>query len=442
MQELKRFAVDWNGETRRLGIPQSNLDTEIVMTDFPPLADPWQAIVNALENPIGCDPLPETLRPRSKVALMTGDRFTDLMLGSRDGLGLKLLDYLNHLGVRDEDVTLVYAPGSHASPTWQEKIGPELMNRVRTIRHDCFDEKSLTYLGATSRCTPLWVNTEVVEADFRLGIGEISPNVHGGWCGGGKMILPGVSGWDSIQQNHYMVVNEVNTLGLADGNHMRLDMEEAARMAHLDMKVDVLVDSSAQIVDVYAGDFVKEHRAALDGRALEIWMTNMTPADIYVVYPGDGSEQYLASSFFIRIEAAEIGTKEDGVIIMALSAARGWAPDQPGVHNTGGTEELFKAGTEEIARTMVRKEVNVRTWSVLYTARRVLERRRVILVCDGIDPEQARELGFEYCTPRFEDAMAMALEMRGDDSRVAVNLVPRQRTSQRVAWRMMPWREG
>ena len=442
MQEPRRFAVDWNGETRFLEIPQSNLNTEIIMTDFPPLADPWQSIVNSLESPIGCDPLPEMLKPRSKVVLITGDRFTDLMLGSRDGLGLKLLDYLNHLGVRDEDVTLVYAPGSHDSPSWKEKIGPELMDRVRTIRHDCFDEKSLTYLGATSRSTPVWVNTEVVEADFRLGIGEISPNVHGGWCGGGKMILPGVAGWDTIQQNHYMVVNEVNTLGLADGNHMRLDMEEAARMAHLDMKVDVLVDSNPQIVDVYAGDFVKEHRAALDGKAREIWMTDMAPADIYVFYPGDGSEQYLTSSFFIRIEAAEIGTKEDGVIIMALSAAGGWAPDQKGKHSTGDTEELFKEGTPEIARAMVRKEVNIRTWSMLYTARRVLERRKVILVCDGIDPEQAKELGFEYCTPSFDDAMARALEMKSDDSTIAVNLVPRPTASTNVAWRKMPWRQG
>jgi len=316
------------------------------------------------------------------------------------------------------------------------------MDRVRTIRHDCFDEKSLTYLGATSRSTPVWVNTEVVEADFRLGIGEISPNVHGGWCGGGKMIMPGVAGWDTIQQNHYMVVNEVNTLGLADGNHMRLDIEEAARMARLDKKVDVLVDSSPQIVDVYAGDFVKEHRAALDGRAREIWMTDMEPADIYVFYPGDGSEQYLTSSFFIRIEAAEIGTKEDGVIIMALSAAGGWSPDQKGKHSTGDTEELFKGGTPEIARAMVRKEVNIRTWSILYTARRVLERRKVILVCDGIDPGQAKELGFEYCTPSFDDAMARALEMRGDDSTIAVNLVPRPTASTNVAWRKMPWRQG
>jgi len=81
MQKPRRFAVDWNGEIRSLEIPQSNLVTEITMTDFPPLADPWQSIVNAMESPIGCDPLPEMLKPRSKVALITGDRFTDLMLG-------------------------------------------------------------------------------------------------------------------------------------------------------------------------------------------------------------------------------------------------------------------------------------------------------------------------------------------------------------------------
>jgi nickel-dependent lactate racemase len=52
--------------------------------------------------------------------------------------------------------------------------------------------------------------------------------VHGGWCGGGKIILPGVAGWDTIEHNHYGVVHPTNTLGLTDGNHMRRDMEEGA----------------------------------------------------------------------------------------------------------------------------------------------------------------------------------------------------------------------
>jgi nickel-dependent lactate racemase len=445
---LKHYPIDWNGEARTLGVPRENVVAEIAMTDLPPLADPWTAIVAALKNPIGCPPLAETLKPGSTVALLTGDRFTDQMLGPWLGLGHKLLDYLNRLGVRDEDVTLVYAPGSHPSPHWRERLGPELLGRVRAIRHDCYDKESLAYLGVTSRCTPLWVNREVVEADFRLGIGEISPNLQGGWCGGGKIILPGVAGWDSIEQNHYGVVQETRTVGLADGNSMRLDMEEAARMAHLDMKLDVLVDRQARIVDVYAGEHVAEHRAALPV-ARRIWMTPMEPADVYVVYPGQGSERHLESSFFIRIEGAELGTGEDGVIILALSAAGGWAPSTPSGHqhwmSPERTATLFKAGTEEIARAMSRREVNVRTCSSLYTARRVLEGRKVVLVCDGIGPQEARAMGFAHCTPRYEEALALALDDRGRDARIAVNVVSNEYTTppgRPVAWRAMPWREG
>lgn len=455
MPDLNHYPIDWNGEPRTLAIPRENVVAEIGMTDFPPLADPWPAIVDALENPIGCLPLAETLKPRSTVVLLTGDRFTDQMLGVRDRLGIKLLNYLNRLGVRDEDVTLVYAPGSHPSPRWREFLGAELLGRVHAIRHDCYDEGSLVYLGVTSRCTPLWVNREVVEADFRLGIGEISPNLQGGWCGGGKIVLPGVAGWDTIEQNHLGVLTGVNTLGLADGNPMRRDMEEAARMARLEFKVDVLVDRRAQIVDVYAGDPVAEHRAALERRAREIWMTPIgcpdgpEPADIYVLYPGEGAERHLESSFFIRIEGAELGAAEDGIVILVMSAAGGWAPQASDGHrqwmSPDQTSALFKAGTEAIARAMVRREANVRTCSMLYTARRVLERRRTFLVCDGIPPEEARAYGFAFCTPSFDEALALALQERGRDARIAVNRVDNSYTTppgRPVAWRAMPWREG
>jgi hypothetical protein len=402
---------------------------------------------------------------------LTGDRFTDQMLGEWNRFGVKLLDYFNRLGVRDEDVALVYAPGSHPSPHWREKLGPELLSRVRAVRHDCYDQGSLAYLGVTSRCTPLWVNREVVEADFRLGMGEISPNLQGGWCGGGKIILPGVAGWDTIEQNHYGVLHDVNTVGLADGNPMRLDMEEAAAMARLDFKLDVLVDRRARVVDVYGGDFYAEHRAALDRRARDIWMTPIgggkgeasaaaggvsaaagsasAAADIYVLYPGEGSEQHLESSFFIRIEGAEWGTAEDGIVILALSAAGGWSPQRSSGHqhwmSPEQTSALFKAGTEAMARAMVRREANVRTCSMLYTARRVLERRRTFLVCDGIPPEEARAYGFAFCTPDFDEALALALQERGRDARIAVNRVDNSYTTppgRPVAWRAMPWREG
>ena len=451
MHNTKNFTVDWNGAQRTLSVPQDSIAAEIGMTDLPALNDPWAAIMRALENPIGRPPLPDLLRPGMSVALMTGDRFTDQMLGERDGMGLKLLDYLNRLGIRDEGVTLVYSPGSHPSPRWREILGEALLSRVRCIRHDCYDNANLVFLGGTSRGTPLWVNRAVVEADFRLAIGEISPNVQGGWCGGGKMILPGVAGWDTIEQNHAHVISPVNTLGLADGNPMREDMEEAAGLARLDIKVDVLVDSHSRVVAAYAGDYFQEHRTAL-AQARRIWMTPMEPADIYLLYPGSGSERHLSSSFFIKIEGAELGTREDGIIIVAQSAAEGWAPEAvggPGADHASDlspdeAQRLFAAGTEALARAMVRREGNVRTLSMLYTARRVLERRRVFLVCDGISPEQGRALGYALCTPSYDEALAMGLAERGRDARIAVNMVDNSvhpYAGRPVSWRAIPWRE-
>ncbi|MBN1400864.1 MAG: DUF2088 domain-containing protein [Anaerolineae bacterium] len=448
MQELKRYPVDWDGRPRVLSVPRDNIGAEIKMTDLASLADPWRAIQYALEHPIGRPPLHEMLRPGQTVALMTGDRFTDQMLGARDGLGMKLLDYLNHLGVRDEDVTLVYAPGSHPSPHWRKLLGDRLLARVRCIRHDCFDEGALVYLGATTSGTPVWVNRAVAEADLRLGIGEVSPNLQGGWCGGGKMILPGVAGWNTIEQNHAGVLTPINTLGLADGNPMRRDMEEASAMAHLDMKLDLLIDSASRIVAAYAGDPVQEHRTALI-KARRIWMTRMEPADIYVLYPGVGSERYLESSFFIKIEGAELGTRPEGIIIMALSAAGGWSPSQTSGHAhwmpPTETAAYFKGGTEAIARGIVRREANVRTLSCLYTARRVLERRRTFLVCDGISPQDALDLGFAHCTTSFGEALTMALGERGQAARIAVNVVDNRfdaYAGRPVSWRAMPWRQG
>jgi len=448
MSRRATYPIDWNGQGRTISVPRDNLVAEIGMTDLPPLENPNRAILKALEHPIGCVPLSESLRPGSTVAVMTGDRFTDHMLGTRDGLGMALLDHLNRLGVRDADVTLVYAPGSHPSPRWREILGPELLGRVRCVRHDCYDEANLAYLGVTSRCTPVWVNRVVAEADYRLGIGEISPNLQGGWCGGGKIILPGVAGWDTIQQNHADVLSPINTLGLADGNPMRLDMEEAAGMAHLDMKVDVLVDSHSRVVDVYAGDYIKEHRVALQ-KAREIWMTPMDPADVYVLYPGQGVERHLEPCFFMKIEGAEVGTKPDGMIIMVLSAAGGWAPDATTGHSLwmapSETAALFRQGTEALARVLVRKSHNIRTCSMLYSARRVLDRRRVFLVCDGIAPDEARALGFAHCTPDFDEALSLALAERGADARVAVNAIDNTihpYAGRPVSWRAMPWREG
>ena len=434
---LKTFRLPWGDTEKTIDIPMDRLTAEIAFTDLPPVNDPAAAILNAMNAPIGKPPLREMIKPGDKVAVLTGDRITDRMLGSRDGLCHVLFDYINAAGVPDKDISFVFAPGTHSPRNIDEKLGPALINRVgRYVRHRSDLENELVYKGVTSRGTPLWMNKVVDECDVIVGFGEICPNTHGGWTGGGKMILPGVAGQATVEHNHRMLMLPNIPLGLADGNPLRLDMEEAADMGGLDFKIDILVDSHERMVDIYSGDFRKEHRAALP-KARQIWMTKMDPTDIAVYYPGNNRERTLESSMFVTINAADLATKEDGIIIMCLSATDGYTLGDGLPYSATETgRDAFKKTAEEIARDMVLYRGNTRTGSMMYASRAVMDRKKVYLVCDGIDEGEAREFGFSGCFRDFDAALNRAIEEKGSSATISASL------PMGIAWRQMPWREG
>ncbi|MDP6824109.1 MAG: lactate racemase domain-containing protein [Dehalococcoidia bacterium] len=431
---MKSYTIQYGGKELELNVPARNVRAEIQMTDFPPVTDLPGAIIDALEHPIGCTQLSEQVKAGDKVAIMTGDRITDKMLGVRDGIGFVLLDHLNGLGIPDKDITLVYAGGMHGNTLVIDHLGDELMGRVRTIVHDAADDSHLTFCGVTPRGTPVWINTVVAKADFSLGIGEISPTVHGGWCGGGKIMLPGVAGQLSIEQNHAMVLWPNTSFLLLEGNQMRMDMEDAADLAGLKMKLDVLVNSKAEVVDVYAGDFRQEHRTAMP-KAREIWTTRMDPTDIAIVYPGEGRERALGSSLFASLEAGQYATIDSGIVIMVLSAVEGWSAAGPTGQHASAPEGMHLS-LEELARMLVRRDEDVRGVSIMYLAKKALASRRMFLVSEGISEDDALAYGFAFSTRSYEEALGKAFDELGQNATISTNI------QHGIGWRMAPWVEG
>jgi nickel-dependent lactate racemase len=433
LRKTKDYKISFDDEPKTIRVPADNIKAEITFTDFPALPNLEKALFDALENPIGCEPLSKQMKPGYSIAIPVGSRVTDWMLGVRDNLGVKLLDYLNKLGIKDEDVTFLYAAGLHDMHKVEERFGSELLARARLLLHDPRNESDLAYCGVTSRATPVWVNRAVADADFILGFGEISPTTQGGWCGGGKIILPGVAGKDTIEANHAFTLMPLNTWGRANTNPMRLDMEEAAGLVGLDMKIDILINSHEEVVAIYAGDFRKEHRAALV-KARKIWMTKMDPADITIVHPNSTRERYLSRSFFGMLEASDLATKDDGTIILVLSGTGGWAPPEQIPGESCGPEFL-KMPIGELAKRIVRKDGYVRGMVILYSAKRFLEKNRVILVSKGISDQDAKEFGFAFSTRSFEDALLQAFDRHGEDASIAIKF------NEGVAWRCCPWVE-
>ena len=429
---IRRVNVPWNGGTRTLELPAERVTAELTFRDLPPLYDPAGAIIKALENPIGRPPLSQLAKPGSKVVLLTGDRMTDWMIGARNHLAMPILDHLNSLGVADKDITIVYACGMHAHPHAKERMGPELLARVRFVEHEGDDDSQQTYVGATSRGTPVWINKFVAEADVRLAIGEVSPVGPAGWCGGGKIILPGVAGRDTIEHNHRMVISPDAKLGAINKNPVRQDIEEAADLAHLDIKIDVLVNTKEEIVAVYGGDFHQEWRAALP-QAKEIWTTPMEPTDIAVVYPGDTREQYLGAPVYLGLPIADAMTVPSGAIILTMSAAGGWTAGSAPGDKYGPGAEMFADSSETMARRMVRTDGNVRSLHIAYMGKVVVERKPVFVHCDGYSDAEVRRLGFAGAFTTLEAALAAAAEHVGKPDGTISCCFPRG-----IQWRMMP----
>jgi nickel-dependent lactate racemase len=174
---------------------------------------------------------------------------------------------LNEGGISNDHIRFVSALGAH-NPMDREdlvkKLGENIVEEFPVFNHNPFS--NLTDLGETTRKTPVKINSEVMSCDLKIGVGLVCPHTQAGFGGGGKVILPGVSSIETILANHKLAVK----WGTIGDCLFRLDLEETARIAGLDVKVDTIVNGKAELSSVYVGNFVAEHRVAIE-RAMKVY---------------------------------------------------------------------------------------------------------------------------------------------------------------------------
>jgi nickel-dependent lactate racemase len=238
----------------------------------------------AFLHPIGTEPLHLLARGKKEIVIL----FDDL---ARPTPVIEIVPYvlkeLEKARISDGQVRFVCALGVHGAHTaidFRKKLGEEVLDRFPIYNHNPFN--SCAYIGKTNRGTPVSINSEVMACDLKVGIGSILPHSFSGFGGGGKILFPGVAHVDSIAHNHgTLLKNHPEKIGPGriEGNIPRLDIEEAARMAGLDFKVDAVLNLRGEITGLFAGDPVLEHRRGAE-LAKDVYAT--TPArdrDIAVV---------------------------------------------------------------------------------------------------------------------------------------------------------------
>jgi len=317
----------WYGDsTLELTFPESWIMTVHRMKGHgkPALSD--EEIRNAFLNPIGTPRISELAKGKKEVVIL----FDDLTRPTPVHRVIPfVLDELHAGGISDEHIRFVAAIGTHvllSRDDFEKKLGKDIVERYPIYNHNIYE--NCVDVGTTSRGTPVQINKEVMSCDLKIGIGGCKPLSFAGFGGGGKIILPGVSSIETISHNHRKIgglgtsrVNPTLGLGKVVGNEVRSDIEEAARLAHLDVKIDIVMNNKREAVGVFVGDFVEEHRkACLLGR--EIYATEMAKeADVVVVnsYP---QEYEPLPAFWPAGRSLKMG----GYVILIYQSVRGLVP--------------------------------------------------------------------------------------------------------------------
>ena len=227
--------------------------------------DAYSTVIEALDNPVDGRGLSSAVKRGDTVVLVTDDYTRPTPSGQ---ICKPILDKLNSLGIDDSHVTIVAAGGLHRPMTKDElgeKFGEDLVNRVRIVSHDAWDDGELEYLGETSRGTPVWVNKLVAKADLRMAVGMVTAHFLSGYASGPKTILPGVSGYRTIFHNHGVIAASLSArIGVTTGNPCWEDMVETLRFLGPTLAVDVVLNVRNELVAAFHGEPVSAQRAGLD----------------------------------------------------------------------------------------------------------------------------------------------------------------------------------
>ena len=233
-------------------IPTKSLLKTVEPNNVGAAKNPQSELESSLANPLGTKRLSETAKPESKAALVLrdSDTSTNQMIVSA------LLNELNSAEVRDDDVTVIVACDPLRDyQTWQQMpmLGESLSSRVKVVRHDPKDTKHVN-VGRTSRGTDVFLNKAFVEADLKIVAGAVEPHPFAGYSGGAELVLPGVSGIESIRKNFLLALDKKVERGNIEGNPVYEDMVEAAGLAEVDFCLNVVRNGGLEVVKAFAGD--------------------------------------------------------------------------------------------------------------------------------------------------------------------------------------------
>jgi nickel-dependent lactate racemase len=394
---IEEAVVDW-------GHCLGSLD----VAECPPIEDIEEAAEQAFSCPIGSESLKSLVRPGERVALVVSDSFRKTQI--HEVLPI-LLNHLRAAGIRDEHICFIYATGTHRGPTPEEQraiLGQEVYARYheQAFTHDPHDKLQLSYLGDTSRGTPVWLNRRALEADRLIVTGTVVLHYFGGFGGGRKAVLPGIAGVDTIAANHSLNLHPVDDtlnpdvrIATLEGNPVAEDMMEGTRLCKVDFLVNTVLNRQGKIAGLFAGDLEAAHRAACQFAKDLYAIPIHEQADLVIASAGNAANFIQSHKCLFNAYQA---VRPGGRIVLLTASPEGYGGNR--------FEEWLRLGSRARIIAELRKSAEINGQTALSTA----EKAPITLFVTELSEAQVHLMGGRRA-PSLQHALDQArMELDSD----------------------------
>jgi nickel-dependent lactate racemase len=427
-----KITLDYGKTGLEVSLPEDRLIAPpLAIRPASPLANPVEALENALAKPIGTPPLAELARGKKTACIVICDITrpvpNKLILPS-------VLRTIEAAGVPRSGITILIATGLHRPNEGDELIelvGEEIARNYRCENHHGKAREEHDYLGTTPNGVPAWIDSRYTRAELKITTGLIEPHLMAGYSGGRKLICPGIAALETVKVWHgpRFLEHPRADCGSLEGNPVHEENTRIALMAGCDFIVNVCIDGKRQVTWLGAGDMIQAWEEGVRFCRDVVKASVPAPADVVVTscagYPLDTTWYQAVKG----LTGALPIVKQGGTIVLAASLTEGLGSpefrellDDYLANNRYVHRAAPANGNGHAAKGSSRSRhpdvCDMDEWQ-LVMFQKVLGHCRVKVVSQGLSSELLLKCQVEPA-PSVEAAVAASLSEYGPGAKIAV----------------------
>jgi nickel-dependent lactate racemase len=284
----------------------------------------------ALDDPIASPPIDGLVSGDDSVLIVVSD--ATRATGSAQVVNL-LVRRLVQVGVSPARMAVIFATGIHRPVTEKEKVElltPFIMQRVRVLAHDAYDETKLSTFGTTESGVTVELNSALQEFSRVFLTGGITFHYFAGFTGGRKSICPGLASAKTIEATHMLALDFATgdrkagvRAGALDGNAVHEECEQVASLVSPAFSINTIVDEQKRATKLFCGDWRLAHRAACDYYVDHYSANIPAKRDIVIVSSGGFPHDINLIQAHKALDMAALACNDGGTIILLAECSDG-----------------------------------------------------------------------------------------------------------------------